>query len=80
MTEVQVERRSGRERRSGEERRLSIDRRFRHVPDGANGEDRSVRAGWRIIDLRSGEDRRSGKDRRKRSGRNKSLTVRFIHQ
>ena len=79
MTEFQVERRSGKERRSGGERRLSIDRRFRHVPDGADGEDRRVRARWRIIDLRSGEDRRSGKDRRRGRGRNQSLTVRSVH-
>lgn len=75
MTAFQPDRRSGEDRRRGRDRRKSINPRFSHVPEGRSGLGRKSGARtWRILDLRSGEDRRSGQDRRSGSDWNKSLS------
>lgn len=61
---VQIERRNDKDRRFGKERRKTVNSRFQRVFEERKDLERKSSAGWRIIDLRSGEDRRSGKDRR----------------
>jgi hypothetical protein len=61
---IQNERRNSKDRRNGQERRQTVNSRFQPIIAGQKGLERKSSAGWRIIDLRSGEDRRSGKDRR----------------
>ena len=61
---VQIERWNRKDRRYGEERRKTVNSRFQPVFEERKGLERKSSAGWRIIDLRSGEDRRSGRDRR----------------
>lgn len=75
MVAFQPERRSGKDRRLGRDRRKSINPRFRRVPEGRSGLGRKNGArAWRIIDLRSGDDRRSGQDRRSGGDWNKYVS------
>ncbi len=75
MAVFQVERRSGKERRCGRERRQRSNPRFRRLREETSGlERKSGGRGWRIIDLRSGEERRSGQDRRRGGDWHNSLS------